>query len=236
MIWTIQFHGSPGLRPLGAVSAVLASVALCGCGPSSSTEVSPPTKEIRGAPIQNIATKSADASNDRSTNAPGSSPAATRTSSPTTVNAPAPAGGEGALLSFEQLAGYTFEVSDELLGPVTNDLAVAAEKTNSQIPDSIKSYDKKKVALKGFMLPLKVEGGLVTEMLIMKDQSMCCYGATPRINDWVSVKMKKKGVRPTMDLPVTLHGTMNIGEMRENGYLVGIYSMDGESMEAPDVD
>ena len=64
---------------------------------------------------------------------------------------------------------------------------------------------------------------------------MCCYGTTPRINDWVSVRMKNKGVRPTMDMPVTLFGTMRIGEMRENGYLVGIYSMDGEEMEAPEI-
>ena len=79
------------------------------------------------------------------------------------------------------------------------------------------------------MLPLKVEGGLVTEMLIMKDQSMCCYGATPRINEWVSVKMKG-GVKPLMDEPVTLMGTLKVGETRENGYLVGIYAMDGDKM------
>jgi hypothetical protein len=138
-------------------------------------------------------------------------------------------------LGFDQLSGYTFDVTDELLGPVTNDLAVAAEKTNARIPEKVKSFDRKKVALRGFMLPLKVEGGLVTEMLIMKDQSMCCYGTTPRINDWVSVKMKNKGVRPTMDLPVTLMGTLRVGEMRENGYLVGIYSMDGDEMDAPEI-
>jgi hypothetical protein len=84
------------------------------------------------------------------------------------------------------------------------------------------------------MLPLKVEGGLVTELLIMKDQSMCCYGATPKINEWVSVKMTEKGVKPMMDQPVTLLGTLHVGEMRENGYLIGIYRMDGEKMQAPE--
>ena len=56
------------------------------------------------------------------------------------------------------------------------------------------------------MLPLKVEQGLVTEMLIMKDQSMCCYGTSPKITEWVSVKMAGKGVKPIMDQPVTLRG------------------------------
>ena len=92
----------------------------------------------------------------------------------------------------------------------------------------------KPVALKGFMLPLKVEGGLVTELLIMRDQSMCCYGVQPKINEWVSVKMSRAGVKPIMDQPVTLFGKLHVGEMRENGYLVGIYSMDGDKMEAPE--
>ena len=84
------------------------------------------------------------------------------------------------------------------------------------------------------MLPLKVEGGLVTELLIMRDQSMCCYGTVPKINEWVSVKMQDKGVKPVMDQPVTLYGKLKVGEMRENGYLVGIYEMEGESMTTPE--
>jgi hypothetical protein len=84
------------------------------------------------------------------------------------------------------------------------------------------------------MLPLKVEGGLVTELLIMRDQSMCCYGVQPKINEWVSVKMARVGVKPIMDQPVTLFGKLRVGEMRENGYLVGIYALDGEKMEAPE--
>ena len=83
------------------------------------------------------------------------------------------------------------------------------------------------------MLPLKVDDGVVTEMLIMKDQSMCCYGAVPRINDWVSVKMKKGGVKSVMDQAVTLYGKLHVGEMLENGYLIGIYQMDGEKMDEP---
>jgi hypothetical protein len=254
------------MRPRLGATLALAAVAwlAAGCGRSEAPANSAPSGEVRGAPIQTLAKKSGSAATNASvrgndnavvgptTNrAPGSlqanativdtptssvSPpvAAARPSTPAPTPAATPNGTIN--LNFDQLAGYTFEVTDDLLGPITNDLASATAKTNAKIPETVKTFDKKKVALKGFMLPLKVEGGLVTEMLIMKDQSMCCYGTTPRINDWVSVKMAKKGVRPTMDLPVTLFGTMRIGEMRENGYLVGIYSMEGEAMEAPDVD
>src|SRR5262249_19531505 len=56
----------------------------------------------------------------------------------------------------------------------------------------------------------------------------------PKIHEWVSVKMADKGVKALMDQPVTLYGTLHVGEMRENGYLTGIYRLDGERMKVAD--
>jgi nitrate reductase NapE component len=36
-----------------------------------------------------------------------------------------------------------------------------------------------------------------------------------------------------MDQAVTLYGTLRVGAMRENGYIVGIYQLDGEKMQGP---
>src|SRR5687767_15736112 len=161
--------------------------------------------------------------------------AAITTNAPAATNAPPKTEKIGAyhVVGFDKLSGYNFEVSDDLLAPSTNNAAML-QRVDSQIPASIKAFNEKPVALTGFMLPLKVEGGLVTELLIMRDQSMCCYGVQPKINERVSVKMGKTGVKPVMDQPVTLFGKLRVGEMRENGYLVGIYAMDGEKMEAPE--
>jgi hypothetical protein len=211
----------------------LAVLCVVGCKPAAS--VDQPVPDVRGAPIKTVAAKKAEVATSSASALPARADAAAAApvSNATVAGAKSnPDPDKPLSLTFDQLAGYTFEVNDEVLGPITNDLAAAAQKTNSKIPQKVKSYDQKKVALRGFMLPLKVEGGLVTEMLIMKDQTMCCYGATPRINDWVSVRMKNKGVKPLMDLPVTLSGTMKVGEMRENGYLVGIYSMEGEELDS----
>ena len=130
-------------------------------------------------------------------------------------------------VGFDKLSAFKYEVPDE------NPDSPFSKGTDpdTQIPESIKAYSGKRVSLKGFMLPLKVEQGLVTELLIMRDQSMCCFGTVPRINEWVSVKMTGKGVKPVMDQAVTLVGTLKIGAIRENGYLVGIYQMDGERMD-----
>lgn len=132
-------------------------------------------------------------------------------------------------VSFDRLASFEYEMPEDL----TEEVAGETEGTSDQIPATIRDLNEKSIALKGFMLPLKVEEGLVTEMLIMRDQSMCCYGTVPKINEWVSVKMEGKGVKPVMDQAVTLFGKLKVGEIRENGYLVGIYEMDGDRMDGP---
>ncbi len=136
----------------------------------------------------------------------------------------------GALdVSFDRLASFEYEMPEDL----TEEVDGEAEGGSNQIPEEIRELNDQSIALKGFMLPLKVEEGLVTEMLIMRDQSMCCYGTVPKINEWVSVRMEGKGVKPVMDQAVTMFGTLKVGEIRENGYLVGIYEMDGDRMDGP---
>ena len=208
--------------PLLPILLVVA-LALSGCGDKPAAETSAPV--VRGEPIQSVTAK---------TSAPLSNAPVAAIPSNTTAVVQTPPAVDYGLLGFDKLAGYAIEVSDDLLGPVTNDVAAITAKTDALIPEAVRAFHRKKVSLKGFMLPLKVEGGLVTELLIMKDQSMCCYGSTPKLNEWVSIKMTGAGVKALMDQPVTLFGRLHVGEMRENGYLVGIYKMDGEKMQGPE--
>jgi hypothetical protein len=129
-------------------------------------------------------------------------------------------------VGFDKLSSFKYDIPDDGKGSSGKD-------PDEQIPANIKSYTGKQVAVKGFMLPLKVEGGKVTELLLMRDQSMCCYATVPKINEWISVKMSGGGVRAIMDQPITLHGTLKIGAVRENGYIVCIYQMDGDKMDGP---
>ena len=130
-------------------------------------------------------------------------------------------------VGFDQLGSYNFVLNE---APETNSPGVMDSAT-AQIPAAVQSLDDKKVTITGFMLPLKVADGSVTEFLIMKDQSMCCYGSTPKINEWVNVKTTR-GVKAIMDQPVSIRGTLHVGAMRENGYLIGLYQMDGENLIA----
>jgi hypothetical protein len=175
--------------------------------------IKPAKSELKGEPIKS--TKPADAA---------------KTAGTIATNAPA---GDSTFVGFDKLSAFKYEVPEEDPNAPKNPAAPAAKDPDTQIPDTVKAFNNKRVSLKGFMLPLKVEAGLVTELLIMRDQSMCCYGTVPKINEWVSVKMTSKGVKPVMDQPITLTGKLKVGAIRENGYLVGIYQMDGEKMEGP---
>ena len=146
-----------------------------------------------------------------------------------TTNTPAAKPGF-ASVGFDVLATFKYEVPEDAPASKTN--APAAD-PDTQIPAKVKAFSGKKVAVKGFMLPLKVEGGLVIELLLMRDQSMCCFGTVPKINEWIAVKMTTSGIKPVMDQAVTLYGTLKVGAMRENGYLVGIYQMDADTIDRP---
>ena len=77
--------------------------------------------------------------------------------------------------------------------------------------------------------PVKMEKGLVTEFLLMRNTMACCFGTVPNMNEWVIVKMKQ-GVQPMMDVPVSFYGSLKVGAMFENGYMTGLYELEGERM------
>jgi hypothetical protein len=214
------------LTPALAAAVAAGLAAGCGLGVQKSETIPPPA--VRGAAIQKL---------EPATALPMASvaPATVPTNAPASTAAagePAEMIGEFQIVGFDKLAAFNYDIPDE--SPAARAAAAVGEgEAKNQIPAGVRALNGKKVALKGFMLPLKVEGGLITELLIMRDQSACCYGATPKLNEWVSVKMTGKGVKPVMDVPITLFGKLQVGEMRENGYLVGIYAMDGEKMGGP---
>ena len=122
-----------------------------------------------------------------------------------------------------------------LLRPEENDVVELPTEpgTSGTIPESVKSLDGKRVRISGYMLPVKVEDGVVKECLLLRNQNMCCFGRRPELNEWVVVKMKGKGVPSTMDTPVTFFGTLHVGEMFENGVFEGLYELDGEKVINP---
>ena len=135
-------------------------------------------------------------------------------------------------ISFESLSAFRFSVTDQIFD-AKKDSFTASRMTMEQIPEEVRALSGHDVSLRGFMLPMKYEGKLATEFLLMRNQSLCCYGRPPKITEWVKVRVTGKGVKPIMDEPVTVCGTFHVGDLRENGELLGIYRLDAEKLKGP---
>jgi hypothetical protein len=128
-------------------------------------------------------------------------------------------------LGFDRLAGFDFVVKDQ-----PTDRKAPRWTGDDQIPDVVKSWNGKKAEIKGYMLPLRLEKGLVTEFLVMRDLSTCCYGAAPSMNHFVIVKVAK-GVAPVSEKTVKVSGTLQISTSFDAfGIITGIYQMTGEKV------
>lgn len=135
---------------------------------------------------------------------------------------PLPAGCER--VGFETLSSFPFEVTGEMADGSTN-LAAASAATRKKIPAAVRALDNHFIAIRGFLLPLKMNNGLAIEFLLMRNQNMCCFGSVPKVNEWICVEPQGEGVKPIMDQPITIIGRLRVAQIRENGYLVGIYKM-----------
>jgi hypothetical protein len=161
-------------------------------------------------------------------NAPEAKPsAAAKAESKFAVNA-----GGYYVVGFDQLASFEFVPPTETPAADKQTPVPAAKQEKSQIPERIQVLHGQKVAVTGFMLPVKMDKGLVTEFLLVKDAMMCCYGVMPKLNEWIVVKMVGAGVPPLMDVPIVFEGKLKVGEMYDNGYLTGIYLLEGERQAA----
>jgi hypothetical protein len=140
---------------------------------------------------------------------------------------PAPQVEDGYLkLGFEQLASFPF--TPPAFDP-TADPKAKPPTGEEQIPKEVLGWNGKKAVITGYMVPVKMDKGLVTEFLLMRNTMACCFGTVPNMNEWVIVKMKK-GVQPMMDVPVAFFGQLKVGAMFENGYMTGLYELEGERM------
>lgn len=143
------------------------------------------------------------------------------------LSAPIESEGSYLKLGFDKLGDFAFVAPN--YDPAADTSAKPAATGEEQIPAVVKGWNGKKAMVTGFMLPVKMENGLVTEFLLMRDQQMCCFSVVPNMNEWVVVKMIK-GVPPTLDVPVSFYGELKVGAQFENGYMTGIYELVGERM------
>jgi hypothetical protein len=138
--------------------------------------------------------------------------------------------GKYLVIGFEELAGFKLTLTNEIVDPVKH---FSRLKIAGEIPSRVHALDNREVALRGFMLPVKLEGGLVTEFILLRSRAACCYGVPPGINEWVNVQVKGRGVEVIRDQLISVYGTLHVTEIHGNNgfFLAGLYQLDGERIE-----
>jgi hypothetical protein len=106
--------------------------------------------------------------------------------------------------------------------------AKAPKKPEFTIPDSIKALHGKKVVISGYMMPIDFENGGTNEFVLTRNIPSCFYCVPPQLNDWVEVKMKDgKRIDYVPDGIIELYGTIDVGELNEDGFIVNLFRMSG---------
>lgn len=129
-------------------------------------------------------------------------------------------------VGFDFLGGYPFKLTKAQAGAFASADPTALAAVQDQIPELVRQLDGRKVLLTGFMLPMKMEGALTTEFLLVANSMLCCYGVVPPMNQWITVRMTGKGLQPQQDVPVQVFGTLRVQPRIENGALAAIYHLD----------
>lgn len=123
------------------------------------------------------------------------------------------------VVDFAELAGFAYT-------PPADGAAWPAD-TQAGIPEAVRNLDGRRVSVRGFMLPIKLESGRVTQFLILRNHMACCYGVVPAPNDWI-VANSRAGVLSRQDTAAIHTGVLRVGARREEGFFIGIYVLEIE--------
>lgn len=145
----------------------------------------------------------------------------------------------GALLPFAVAEDLTLTLADlsafdyQPEVPESGDKVVRADKDylKSFLPEEVYKLDKKSISITGYMMPIKSDGQVVQEFLLVANTMACCYGVMPSYNEFIFVKMSGPGALAVDNVPITLHGRLTIEETWENGFFSHLYHVRGQKVE-----
>ena len=146
---------------------------------------------------------------------------------------PTPEFSEGAIgraVDFDLLGGFELELP-EIVEDERGLFVHANTPFFGKVPKEVREMDGRLVTVAGFMQPITLNKGRVAEFFLLRDRDSCCFGGTPRVNHWISVRMTNGAVAAGLGRPVAVTGRLSVREMRSEGVVVGIYSMEAGKVD-----
>jgi hypothetical protein len=137
------------------------------------------------------------------------------------------------LVTWDTLAHFAYDAPelDEEIDP-----RLRQRRKKYPIPGFIKQLDGQAIAVVGFMIPIDTNetGDKATSFILARSQATCCYGIIPKLNEWMFVKMGNgKDTDAVMDVPVTVFGTLSVGEQNKKDMGWSLYRMAADKVRIP---
>jgi hypothetical protein len=110
------------------------------------------------------------------------------------------------------------------------------EREELGFPPDIVDLVGRDISLEGFVIPGDIIEGNLRDFMLVRDLQACCFGGTPRPDEWIDVVMEEASAAEYHEfLPVTVTGTFSIGgEQDQTGKALGVFKMLGHSLVAED--
>lgn len=130
-------------------------------------------------------------------------------------------------IPFDILSSYEYMIPTLVVDKETE------EQLKNQIPEYVKTLDDTKVSIEGYMVPLDIKDEKVKSFILTNSMMLCCFGAMPWINEWVYVEMEGESTADFFnDTVIRVSGVLDVGEEIEDGIVLSLYRMDGQSVES----
>jgi hypothetical protein len=132
-------------------------------------------------------------------------------------------------LNFDILGSYTYKF------PNSDGKPIKKGELKSQIPENIRAFDGKKIAIQGYMIPMEYEDNGAKRFVLSQFVPACCFGDTIRMNQWIDVQMAdgKRTKYHSMEL-IVIFGTLEVGEELQDGYVASLYRFKADEVIAPE--
>jgi hypothetical protein len=129
-------------------------------------------------------------------------------------------------VSFQSLSAFNADEFKQRLKVAMN---------SNQPPDlplEVKALNGEKVAVMGYMLPLEVDAKGVKTFALVRDLASCCFGGSPKLNEWVYVTMHSpQTAKHTGYSAIVVSGIFEVGAQKMEAGDTSLYRMTADLVQ-----
>lgn len=134
-------------------------------------------------------------------------------------------------IGYEHISNFPYDFSDDDLfaGPETS---IARMRSKNLIPAAVHALSEKPVTMKGYMMPIDFDEGVVRSFVLVPSMQACCYGVPPAMNEIVYVTMKGgEGTKYIKDMLIEVSGNITVGENIYGESVFALYRIAADKIE-----